>query len=313
MFSRLSKDISKTDPNVSCQHKNSVLIIGGEGEFGRFLRRDILPSLGITKVSVIERETPREEHASYLAPAHHVVLATPLAGYAERACELIYQSRTLNDNTTFWLIASVQAGMWRAVSATLELVANPCLSAVFLHPMYGPHGFRETEPEARTFQNVLTATYAGANHSLDDELTKINSLFLTSFNIRTTSSFTPDEHDRVTAYSQGLSYCVARLMFERPELNEMLRGEMADLHRSFSANRELILDFLRINSYMPQVIAAFTDAWLQTNQSDYHDLLNAFARADAALNRGAASPISTKWYEKLRASARSLCEPICLP
>jgi hypothetical protein len=83
--------------------------------------------------------------------------------------------------------------------------------------------------------------------------------------------------------------------------------EMADLHHSFSGNRDLILDFVRINSYMPQVSAAFADAWRQTNRSNYYDVLNAFARADAALNRGADSPISTKWYEKLRAAA-SACE-----
>jgi prephenate dehydrogenase len=172
--------------------------------------------------------------------------------------------------------------------------------------MYGPNGFRETEPEARTFQNVLTATYAGANHPLDDELTTITNLFLTKFNIRTTASFNPDEHDRVTAYSQGLSYCVGRLMFERRELDQILREDMSDLHHSFSGNRDLILDFVRINSYMPQVIAAFTDAWRRTHQATYRDLLRAFARADAALNRGAESPISTKWYEKLRAAALSL-------
>jgi prephenate dehydrogenase len=283
-----------------------VLIIGGEGEFGRFLRRDILPGLGAIHVSVIERDTPREEYQSSLKTARHVVLATPLAGYAEHACELVYQSRTLNNITTFWLIPSVQAGVWRAVSATLELVANPCLSSVFLHPMYGPNGFRETEPEARTFQNVLTATYAGANHPLDDELTEIKNLFLTRFNIRTTASFNPDEHDRITAYSQGLSYCVARLMFESPRLDQILCEEVSDLHHSFSGNRDLILDFLRINSYMPQVMAAFSDAWRQTNQSNYNDVLSAFARADAALNRGADSPISTKWYEKLRAAAPDL-------
>ena len=296
---------------MTSQKKGNVLIIGGEGEFGQFLRQDILPSLGVTHVSLIERNTPREEHESALEAARHVVLATPLAGYAERACELIYQSRTLNDTTTLWLIPSVQAGVWRAVSATLELVANPRLSAVFLHPMYGPNGFRKTEPEARTFQNVLTATYAGANHPLDDELTTITNLFLTKFNIRTTTSFNPDEHDRVTAYSQGLSYCVGRLMFERPELDDILREEMPDLHHSFRGNRDLILDFVRINSYMPQVIAAFADAWWRTHQANYRDLLQAFARADAALNRGAESPISTKWYEKLRAAALSLkSEPV---
>jgi prephenate dehydrogenase len=289
---------------MTSQRETTVLIIGGEGEFGRFLRRDILPGLGEIHVSVIERDTPREEQESSLESARHVVLATPLAGYAERACELFYQSRALNDITTFWLIPSVQAGVWRAVSATLEIVANPHLSAVFLHPMYGPNGFRETEPEARTFQNVLTATYPGANHPLADELTEILNLFLTRFNIRSTASFNPDEHDRITAYSQGLSYCVARLMFERPDLDQILREEMADLHHSFSGNRDLILDFVRINSYMPQVSAAFADAWQQTDKSNYKDVLNAFACADAALNRGADSPISTKWYEKLRAATR---------
>lgn len=289
---------------MKSQLDKNVLIIGGAGEFGRFLRQDILPSVGVTHVSIIERDTPREDHQSFLETARHVVLATPLAGYAERACELIYQSRTLNQTTTLWLIPSVQAGVWRAVSATLELVTNPSLSAVFLHPMYGPNGFRETEVEARTFQNVLTATYSGAKHPLDDELTAITNMFQTRFNIRTTTSFNPDEHDRVTAYSQGLSYCVARLMFELPELDQIMREKMADLHHSFSGNRDLILDFVRINSYMPQVIAAFADAWRQTNQSDYNDVLNAFAHADAALNQGADSPISTKWYEKLRTAAR---------
>jgi hypothetical protein len=285
---------------------SEVLIIGGNGEFGQFLRQDILPKLGVARVSVIERDTPREAHVDLLQTARHVVLATPLAGYAERACDLIYQSRHLGSTPTLWLIPSVQAGVWRAVSATLELVANPRLSAVFVHPMYGPNGFRETEPESRTFQNVLTATHEGKDHPLGDEVKEIGKSFLTQFNIRTTSSFEPDEHDRVTAYSQGLSYCLARLMFERPELDAILRENMPDLHHSFTANHDLILDFLRINSYMPQVIAAFMDAWRQTGQSTYHNLLLAFANADAALNRGADSPISTKWYEKLREAIHRL-------
>ena len=293
---------------MTSQLDRGVLIIGGEGEFGRFLRQDILPSLGVIHVSVIERDTPRENHRSLLETARHVVLATPLAGYAERACELVYQSRNINEPTTLWLIPSVQAGVWRAASATFELVANPHLSAVFLHPMYGPNGFRQTEPEARTFQNVLTATYSGAKHPLDDELTAVSNLFLTRFNIRTAASFNPDEHDRVTAYSQGLSYCVARLIFGFPALDEVLRREMSDLHHSFCGNRDLILDFVRINSYMPQVIAAFEDAWRQTNQSNYNDVLNAFACADTALNQGADSPISTKWYEQLRAAAHEITE-----
>src|SRR5262249_2818169 len=161
----------------------------------------------------IERETSRSDYGPLLESSRHIVLATPLAGYAERACDLIYQGRQFSHLVTLWFIPSVQAGVWRAVSATLELVANPHLSAIFVHPMYGPNGFRETEPESRTFQNVLTATFAGQQHPLEEEVGEISELFISHFNIATTTGFDPDEHDRVTAYSQGLSYCVARLMF----------------------------------------------------------------------------------------------------
>jgi hypothetical protein len=51
---------------------------------------------------------------------------------------------------------------------------------------------------------------------------------------------------------------------------------------------------------MPQVIAAFNDAWEQTAKTTFTDILRAFRTADDGLNRGAESPISTKWYEKLR-------------
>jgi prephenate dehydrogenase len=281
----------------------NVLIIGGDGEFGRFLRHDILPHFEPLNIAIVERNTSRGEHADKLKTARHVILATPLAGYAELACEEIYRCRELQQRTTLWLLPSVQAGVWRAVSATLELVANPRLSAVFVHPMYGPNGFRETEPEAGTFQNVLTATYAGTEHQLDNEIGKLINAFEANFNISTTNTFDPDQHDQVTAYSQGLSYCVAKLMFQKPELERIIREQLPDLHRSFSANHDLIIDFLRINSYMPQVSAAFADAWQHTDQETYRDIIVAFARADASLNRGAESPISTKWYEKLRAAA----------
>ena len=286
--------------------RTSVLILGGDGEFGQFLRHSILPTLGVSDISIIERETPRERHVSLLEHARHVVLATPLAGYAERACDLIYQARHLKEPTTLWLIPSVQAGVYRAVSATLELVANPQLSAIFVHPMYGPNGFRETEAEARTFQNILTSAYSGVEHPLQKEVDEISTLFLERFNITTTTRFDPDEHDRITAYSQGLSYCVGRLMFEHPSLDQMIQTEMPDLHHSFTANHDLILDFVRINSYMPQVLAAFADAWRQTNQTIYKDVLQAFGHADTALNRGGDSRISTKWYEQLRSAARQL-------
>jgi hypothetical protein len=93
-------------------------------------------------------------------------------------------------------------------------------------------------------------------------------------------------------------------MFERAELDAPLRREMPDLHHSFHANHDLILDFIKINPYMPRVIAAFEDSWHLTARSGYADVLRAFAQADRALNRGEDSPIPTKWYEKLRRAAR---------
>jgi prephenate dehydrogenase len=290
---------------MTSEEKTDVVVIGGRGEFGQFLQQDILPILGAVNILVIERETPRDVSLTQLQRARHIVLATPLAGYAELACELVYRCRDLGI-TTIWLIPSVQAGVWRAVTATVEIVGNPFLSVVFVHPMYGPNGFCATEPEARTFQNILTATHESLDHPLAGEVAQIGDAFRTSFNISTTETFNPEEHDRITAYSQGLSYCVARLMFERSELDTQVRENMPDLHNSFHANHDLILDFIRINAYMPQVIAAFAEAWRQTAQSNYIDVLQAFAHADTALNRGEDSPIPTKWYEKLRTSAFEL-------
>ena len=280
-----------------------VLIVGGRGEFGQFLQRDILPHVCAETVSSIERETPSEQQKSLLKQARHVVVATPLAGYAELACELVYRCRDVSESKTLWLIPSVQAGVWRAVTATLEMVNNPKLSAVFVHPMYGPNGFRETEREARTFQNVLTAMHEAPGSPAKEEAATIARTFKTTFNIATTTEYNPEQHDQITAYSQGLSYCVGKLMFQRPELAALVQEQMPDLHRSFYANQELITDFLRINSYMPQVIAAFNHSWEQTTRTTFSDILEAFRTADDALNRGADSPISTKWYERLRTAS----------
>lgn len=280
-----------------------ALVIGGRGEFGEFLQRDILPILGMNNILSIERETPIAETFKHFRKARHIVLATPLAGYAELACDLVYRCRELQAPATMWLIPSVQAGVWRAVTATLAIVGNPFLSAVFVHPMYGPNGFRATEPEARTFQNVLTSTEEGSEHPLAEEVTHMRNAFRDAFNITTTDAFDPEQHDRITAYSQGLSYCVARLMFEQPEIDALLRKSMPDLYHTFHANHDLILDFVRINPYMPQVIAAFAEARRQNHESNYRDVLRAFAHADNALNQGQDSLIPTKWYERLRASA----------
>lgn len=280
-----------------------VLIVGGAGEFGQFLQRDILPYICVKTVLSVDRDTPSEEQQSLLKQARHVIVATPLAGYAQLACELVYRCRNVSESKTLWLIPSVQAGVWRAVTATLDMVNNPKLSAVFVHPMYGPNGFRETEPEARTFQNVLTGTHEGLDNPLNEEISRVNGSFHTTFNIATTTEFGAEEHDQITAYSQGLSYCVGKLMFQRPELAALVEKRMPDLHNSFRANQELIIDFLRINSYMPQVIAAFNDAWEQTAKTTFTDILRAFRSADHTLNRGTNSPISTKWYERLRVAS----------
>lgn len=285
------------------ENENGVLIIGGRGEFGQFLQRDILPSLGTEIVLTLERDTPREQHADRLRQARHIILATPLAGYAERACELVEQCRDQRSLTTLWLISSVQAGVWRAVTATLAMVANPYLAAVFAHPMYGPNGFRAKEREAETFRNILTASVDGAQHRTAEEVAEISDAFRSKLSIGTTTTFDPEQHDRVTAYSQGLSYCVAGIMFGRPEIDAAVEEHMPDLHRSFHANHSLINDFLGLNAYMPEVIEVFATSWQRTTQSTYADLLRAFEEADTVLSEGADSLIPTKWYAKLRAAS----------
>jgi hypothetical protein len=290
--------------NDSITKCGDVLIVGGSGEFGQFLQQSILPSFAIKNVLTIDRETRPEQRARVIEQARHIVLATPLAGYAELACDLVRQCRARETRTTLWFIPSVQHGVWRAVKSNLDSAGNPLLSAVFVHPMYGPNGFRANEPEASTFKNILTATCEGSHHPLSRELEQISTALRDRFNITTTTAFGPDEHDRATAYSQGLSYCIGRLMFERPELDQLMQEQLPELHHSFHANHNLILDFLRINSYIPEVAAVFADAWQGTSQATYDDLLEAFRRADAVLNGCEGSSIPTKWYEKLQAAER---------
>jgi len=79
----------------------NVLIVGGAGEFAQFLQRDILPHCCKT-VSSVERDTPSEEQRSVLRQARHVVVATPLAGYAQLACELVYRCRDVSESKTLW-------------------------------------------------------------------------------------------------------------------------------------------------------------------------------------------------------------------
>ncbi|HYW70547.1 MAG TPA: hypothetical protein VE961_05910 [Pyrinomonadaceae bacterium] len=288
--------------------RNAVLIVGGRGEFGQFLQQSILPGLGIENVLATDRETRPEEHAGRLQQARHIVVATPLAGYAELACDLVYQCRGRETPLTLWFIPSVQAGVWRAVTSTLERVGNPLLSTVFVHPMYGPNGFRATELEASTFRNILTATCEGDLHPLSKEVQWISNALRDRFNITTSTEFTPEEHDRFTAYSQGLSYCVGQLMFEQPQIDQLLHEQLPELHHSFHANHDLILEFLKINSSMAEVVAVFTDAWRQTGRRTNEDILRAFAKTDAILNGDRSSPIPTKWYEKLRTAAVRLSD-----
>jgi hypothetical protein len=77
-----------------------VLIVGGRGEFGQFLQRDILPHICREPVSNAERETSTEERQLLIKNARHVVVATPLAGYAELACELVYRCRDVSQPKT---------------------------------------------------------------------------------------------------------------------------------------------------------------------------------------------------------------------
>jgi hypothetical protein len=165
--------------------------------------------------------------------------------------------------------------------------------------------FAQGSKEAGTFRNILTATIEGAQHQTAEEVAAIGAAFQNKLGIGTTMDFDPDTHDRATAYSQGLSYCLAQVMFERPEIDTAIKEVMPDLHHSFHANHNLINDFLGINAYMPEVIAVFAESWQRTTQSTDADLLHAFGEADTTLRRGANSLIPTKWYQKLRAASMS--------
>lgn len=279
-----------------------VLVVGARGEFGGFLRTDVLPALGVTDVLDADRDTPADAYPALLARARHAVVATPLDGYADLAVALVEAARAVRTPTTFWLLPSVQAGVGRAVTDALDAAANPHLGAVLAHPMYGPNGFRAAEPEARTFQNVLTATHG--RPGVAAEVARVAARFRTALGIATTAAFDPDAHDRITARTQGLSYAVARVLFARPAVDAEAATRLPDLHGSFHANRALIGAFLRANAHVPPVLAAF-DAAGGPRAATLADALRAFAATDAALNGDAPAPIPTKWYARLRDAARA--------
>ncbi|MBA2670587.1 MAG: hypothetical protein H0U67_09470 [Gemmatimonadetes bacterium] len=279
-----------------------VVVVGGDGEFGRFLRLQILPDLGVHDAMCIERSMPPAERAALLWRARHVVLSTPLVGYCEAARSLVHECRANLEPVTFWFIPSVQQEVWRAVVEELLGTANPHLSAVIVHPMYGPLGYAAAEPEARTFRNILTGVHAGEAHPMQEEVIRIQQKFRTFLGIETVTAFDPPEHDRITAASQGLSYCVAKAMFEDPELDQAVGERLPDIHRSFHADRSLILEFLRSNSNMPGIAQAFAERRRAAPGGCMTALLAAFQSLDRDLN-GEGSAIPTKWYSRLRSCA----------
>jgi prephenate dehydrogenase len=279
-----------------------VVVVGGDGEFGRFLRLQILPDMGVHDPMCIERSTPPAERAALLWRARHVVLSTPLAGYREAARSLVHECRANLAPVTLWLIPSVQEEVWRAVVEELLGTANPHLSAVIVHPMYGPLGYAAAEPEARTFRNILTGVHAGEAHPMQEEVIRIQQMFRAFLGIETVTAFDPPEHDRITAASQGLSYCVAKAMFEDPELDRAVGERLPDLHRSFHADRSLILEFLRTNICMLEIAQAFDERRRAASKGGLPAILEAFQSLDRELN-GEGSAIPTKWYSRLRSCA----------
>jgi prephenate dehydrogenase len=283
-----------------------VVVVGGGGEFGRFLRTRILPGLGVQQTSSIERDTPEGERLERLAAARHVVLSTPLAGYADAARRLVRDVRSAQTPKTLWMIPSVQEPVLEAVRVELRAVRNPAIGVVLVHPMYGPMGFSAVEREARTFRNLVTSVEADAGHPAAREVHAIARRFARRFGIRTTTRFDVTQHDRITAASQGLSYLVALSMFDDPALDAEIAARFPDLHRSFHADHALIEEFLRLNRHVADVEATFRAAREDASGTGSDVVLRAFARVDDELNDRTVSPIPTKWYLRLREAAAGL-------
>jgi hypothetical protein len=279
-----------------------VVVVGGDGEFGRFLRQRILPKLGVPDAVCVERSTPLDQRAALLSRARHVVLSTPLAGYCEAARSLVHECRSNTGPVTLWFIPSVQQQVWEAVVGTLSETANPFLSAVIAHPMYGPLGFAAAEPEGRMFQNILTGVQAGGAHPIGEEIDRTREKFRTLLGIETIDKFDPRDHDRITAASQGLSYCVAKAMFEDPKLDREIGDRLPELHRTFHADRALIHEFVRTNIYMPGIVRSFGERRRAAAGRGLTATLDAFQQLDRELN-GEGLAIPTRWYSLLRSCA----------
>jgi prephenate dehydrogenase len=288
-----------------------VVIVGGGGEFGRFLREQILPALGLPGTVSVERDTPAGTRAAALRRARHVVLATPLVGYPETAAELareLLAARTDGARrVTLWLLPSVHLPTLEAVLPVLSGEASGReLTAVLVHPMYGPHGFSRTEREARTFRNFVTAVLAPRGGRAGAEVRRLAAASERLLGIGTTRAIDPAAHDRITGASQGLSYCVAATMFDDPVAEREVAAALPELHRAFRADRGLILEFLRANPFACTLRAEFEAERSRSSESvpgALGPILSAFAAMDRRLNP-TGSPIPTRWYERLQQAAR---------
>jgi prephenate dehydrogenase len=300
--SRQMLEGSRTYRNqTGAARERRVVVVGGDGEFGSFLRLRILPALSVVDAATIEGSTPMVTRRALLSRAAHVVLSTPLAGYREAARALVHECSASTAPVTLWFIPSVQREAWDTVVEELLDVANPLLSAVMVHPMYGPRGFAATEPGPRRFRNILTGVHAGESHPIWRELVLLRQAFRARLGIETVDEFGPHEHDRITAASQGLAYCVAQAMFEDPDLDREIGERLPDLHRSFHVDRPLILEFMRASVHMPGIARSFAARRREASESGLASVLEVFRGIDRELN-GEISAIPTRWYLRLRSA-----------
>jgi hypothetical protein len=290
----------------------NITILGHRGNFGSFLHTLFLPHIikehKNYTVQGLDIHSPLAEQESLLAESHHVIPCFPLQVFHQLITDTFLAVVALRAqqslHTTLWITASLQAPAFhhiRRCYALCPVELHSFVHVIGLHPMYGPHSFSTNERINRSYslQNVLTHT---SSDIAQQQATNAVAL-LATMGINTLHVESPEYHDRMVAFSQGLVFRFALLVEEDPVFSALLERYFPHLFFTFRQDALLMKAFLRLNPATESI--TFHEAWHSTGRSTREDVLKTFRLVDEYYNNEMPL-ITTRSYNELRALSRSV-------
>lgn len=177
-----------------------------------------------------------------------IILAIPaqeLEGF------LTTNSVHLHKNALYIDVCSVKV---RPVSTLLEYLPEKC-QIIATHPMFGPATAADSLVDRKIMIHPVRVS---------DETYSVFKQFLTELQLRIIET-TPEQHDRMMAYVQGLSHYIGRIMQEMDvpdtELSTLAYDDLLDMKRVQGNDSDALFNsILHENPYSKEVLERFEDA-----------------------------------------------------